>query len=315
MSYNIMNKIYIILLLLLLICIIYLTLSENFSDNDELINEEIVNEEICDNILNKTIWILWLQGWENAPWLPKRVGESWEINNPEWKVIYVSLDNLKEYINDIDYIYDENKVMEGAAKSDIIRLSLLKNHGGVWADATMLCMQPLDHWVYDAIRPSCLWMYHGDGGYMETGKGPASWFIISTIDSYMITKWKESCDNYWENNNKAHDYFWMDTLFKKLCETDTKFNILWLKVPFLDCQAIGQSHTLSDYKLDGNTAEIKELFLNKPPYALKLWKFWHELCPDPDNGDCDDFNGYYAIKLSTRKFIYKHEMLHNLHKN
>jgi mannosyltransferase OCH1-like enzyme len=30
------------------------------------------------------------------------------------------------------------------AKSDMIRLHVLSTHGGVWADSTMLCLQPLD---------------------------------------------------------------------------------------------------------------------------------------------------------------------------
>ncbi len=60
---------------------------------------------------------------------------------------------------------------------------MLKNHGGVWADPTMLCLQPLSSWVEEAIKPAGLWMYHGTGGGM--GKiGPAIWFIISKKDSF-----------------------------------------------------------------------------------------------------------------------------------
>jgi len=126
-------------------------------------------------MLQKNIFLLWLQGWENAKWLNKQVAESWEINNPEWKIHYIDLANLKDYVNDIDYIYDEQKKISPQAKSDIIRLSLLKNHGGIWADATMLCMQPLDHWVYEAVEPSQFWMYHGSGSGMTKETGPASW--------------------------------------------------------------------------------------------------------------------------------------------
>ena len=60
--------------------------------------------------------------------------------------------NLVNYVNDIDYIYDKNKEITPQAKSDIIRLSLLKNYGGVWADSNLLFMQPLSHWVFDALK-------------------------------------------------------------------------------------------------------------------------------------------------------------------
>lgn len=261
------------------------------------------------NELNKKVWILWLQGWEHAPWLSKRVGESWEINNPEWEVIYLSLENLKDYVNDIDYIYDENKNISQAAKSDIIRLSILKNHGGVWADATMLCLQPLDHWIFDAVKPASLWMYHGNGGSMINEEGPASWFIIAIDNSYMITKWKESCDNYWNNNNEAHDYFWMDILFRQLFESDDEFKKLWLKVPHIYCELRDQSNVTGHHIMNEDSEEFKEFILNKPPYAIKLCnKLWKEIFPEPESNKYDNSNGYYAIKMSTRQFIYKHEM-------
>jgi hypothetical protein len=258
--------------------------------------------------LEKNIFILWLQGWENAMWLNKQVAESWEINNPEWKIHYIDFNNLKDYVSDIDYIYDTNKNISPQAKSDIIRLSLLKNYGGVWADATMLCMQPLEHWVNEAIIPSDFWMYHGHGAGMNKETGPASWFIISKKDSYIINKWKESCDNYWKNNNSAHAYFWMDILFKNLFNNDDKFKELWSKVPYLYCEDDGQSHTLAHYRMENDTPFIKQLFLERPPYALKFWKDWNDIFPDINMEKCQKSNGFYAIMMSKRKIIFKHVM-------
>jgi hypothetical protein len=248
-----------------------------------------------------------LQGWENAKWLNKKVAESWELNNPEWKIHYINFDNLKNYVTDIDYIYDEKKNISSQAKSDIIRLSLLKNHGGIWVDATMLCMQPLDHWVYEAVDPSGLWMYHGNGGGMEKEFGPASWFIVSQKNSYLITKWKNECDNYWNNNDSTNNYFWMDVLFKNLFETDKIFMELWKKTPYLYCELDGQSHTLAHYGMHTSTPHIKELFLEKPPYALKLWSSFNNLLHMTAESFINS-NAYYAIELSKRKKIYKHQM-------
>ena len=259
-------------------------------------------------MLDKNIFLLWLQGWENATWLNKQVAISWETNNPEWRVHYIDLENLKNYVTDIDYIYDTNKFISPQAKSDIIRLSLLKNHGGVWADSTMLCMQPLDHWVYDAVEPAGLWMYHGHGGGMRKEVGPASWFIISKKNEYMINKWKGECDEFWNINNSTNNYFWMDVLFRKLFTIDEQFKKLWLTTPYLYCELDGQSHTLCRYKMHGNTPHIKQLFLEKPPYALKFWKTWNDIFPEIDSEKCKNSNGYYAIQLSTRKMHYKHNM-------
>jgi hypothetical protein len=260
------------------------------------------------NVLPKNIFILWLQGWEHAGWLNVQVAESWEINNLEWTVHYIDLDNLKDYVSDIDYIYDPNKNISPQAKSDIIRLSLLKNHGGIWADATMLCMQPLDHWVYEATEPVGLWMYHGHGAGMPKEIGPASWFIVAKPDNYLIHRWKEDCDQYWQTHYTAHTYFWMDELFKRRYETDNTFRQSWLRVPYLYCELDGQSHTLGHHGMDRDTPRIKQLFFEKPPYALKFWKAWNQIFPTIDSEKCRKSNGYFAIEMSKRRVQYKHTM-------
>jgi hypothetical protein len=260
--------------------------------------------------LNKTIWLLWLQGWENAFWLNKQVAESWQIHNPDWKIEYVTLENLSNYVNDVDYIYDSNKYISDQAISDIIRISLLKNHGGVWADATMLCLQSLDNWVEEAVGPSGLWMYHGTGADMDKQVGPASWFIVSLKEGYLITKWKEQCDIFWNNNDDTENYSWMDYLFRDLFEKDAKFRELWMKCPYLFCEEDGQSHCLAPYNrgFENNDPSIKYFLLHTPPYALKLWtKPWIEKFPDINSEDCKISNGYFAIQMSKRiRHVYKH---------
>ena len=172
----------------------------------------------------------------------------------------------------------------------------------------MLCMQPLEHWVHEAIEPAGFWMYHGHGGGMKKETGPASWFIVSEKDVYNINKWKESCDYYWQNNNSTTIYFWMDMLFKDLFNNDDKFKQLWSTVPYLYCELDGQSHTLAHYKMENDTPHIKKIFLENPPYALKFWKDWNNIFPDINTEKCKKSNGYYAILMSKRKIIFKHNM-------
>ncbi len=268
-------------------------------------------------MLNKTIWLLWLQGWDDAPWLVKQVAESWEINNPDWNIEYVTLDNLHTYVQDIDYLYDRSREIIPAHKADIIRLSLLKNHGGVWADATLLCMQPLNGWVEEAVKPAGLWMYHGNGGGMDGVNGPAIWFIVSEKNSLIINKWKNACDTYWKNRTKADSYYLLDGLFKNLFESDLEFKNKWNLAPHLYCESKGQAHTLY-YRIrklnwlslaSSNNPDLKKIFLETPPYVLKLsWKEWQKNFPDPTNAECKNSNSYYAIQMSKRKFIFRHKM-------
>ena len=257
--------------------------------------------------MRKNIFLLWLQGWDKAPWLQKKVLNSWCINNPDWNIELIDEKNLKNYVSDIDYIYDRNKKITPQAKSDIIRLSLLKNHGGVWADSTLLCMQPLNHWVFDALKNSGLWMYHGHGSNLDSDLGPASWFIVSEKNGCLISKWKKRCDLLWRTRDSVKDYFWMDGLFKELLFTDEKFKNEWLKTPYLYCEEIGSSHTLANYNfgMHKNTKLLKEIFKSKPPYVLKLTSNFKDVFPKLNSKKFRNSNAFSAISLSTRQYIFK----------
>jgi hypothetical protein len=248
--------------------------------------------------MNKVIWILWFQGFNKADWLIKQVAESWRINNPDWVIVYLTDENLRDYLQDIEYIYSKPIPMQ--AKSDIIRLALLNRYGGIWADATMLCMKPLDTWIDDAIRPSGLWMYYGNGGDM-IGYGPASWFIASEKGSYIISRWKTKCDEYWQNRNECDRYNWMDFLFRDLYESDDKFRDLWNQVPRIYCEDYGQSHSLAHNNgMLSNYPELKRSFELSPPHALKFWKNFNTVFPDVTSEECMNTNGYFAIQMSKR---------------
>ena len=251
--------------------------------------------------LNKTIWLLWLQGWDSAPWLAQQVKRSWEVQNPGWTVTLITQDNLKEYVTGIDYVYRDT--ISPQAKSDIIRLSLLHTHGGVWADSTLLCLQPLDSWAEDATKTSNFWMYHGTGGGMNIMEGPASWFIVSKKGSYIIQKWKAACDDYWKGRKSTDNYFWMDALFKELYTGDTEFKRQWDAVPYISCEAEGQAHMFADGTWKENTESIKQILDASPPRVVKLWdKRWTETFPVIDER-CKESNGYYAIQKAIQKAI------------
>jgi hypothetical protein len=247
--------------------------------------------EFKSEIPGKTVWLLWLQGWDSAPKLVQQVKESWEKYNPEWNIELVDSKNLKTYI-DVSYLDD---VPTDAAKSDVIRLHLLAKHGGVWADSTMLCMASLDNWIYDAVRPVGFWMWHG------RDNGAASWFIISQVQSTLIQKWKNACDDYWSKNSDIGNYFWMNGLFNDLVKNDSDFKSEWEKVPYVYCEDPNESHMLAG-KVNNFDENIQKILKTNPPYALKLSRHDFE-------EDKSDTNGNFAIQLALDGIEFKkHEM-------
>jgi hypothetical protein len=57
-----------------------------------------------------------------------------------------------------------------------------------------------------------------------------------------------------------------------------------------------------------NSSTCKQLILQRPPYIIKLLSDWNHTITDISTPECQDSNGFFAIQMSKRKFIYKHDM-------
>jgi hypothetical protein len=101
-----------------------------------------------------------------------------------------------------------------------VRISLLGTHGGLWADASLLCMQPIG-WLADAVVPSGFWSYR------DEHELPCSWVLAATNGSCIMRRWHEAVDSFWTSVPKNYPYFWMYQLFRKLLSQDEQFNLDW----------------------------------------------------------------------------------------
>ena len=102
--------------------------------------------------MNKIIYIVWFQGFENAPDIIKKCVDSWKYYNPNYIINLIDNNNINNYIHLEDYIDMSKKDINYTALSDIIRIILLSKYGGLWVDATTFCNKPLDEWLHDYIK-------------------------------------------------------------------------------------------------------------------------------------------------------------------
>ncbi|MBF9043191.1 hypothetical protein HKCCE4037_07630 [Rhodobacterales bacterium HKCCE4037] len=98
----------------------------------------------------RDIWMLWLQGFEQAHPLVQICVQSWRQRNPGWRVHLLTKDTLVDYL---DEEFCEELLASGLPLvkiANIVRLALISRFGGVWADADVYCARPLDGWIDDA---------------------------------------------------------------------------------------------------------------------------------------------------------------------
>lgn len=101
----------------------------------------------CETVIERNIWILWLQGFETAPELVKICAASWVEKNPGWTTHLLDRDTVGDFL-DPEFQRDVFALKLPPQKTaNLIRLYLLSRHGGVWADADCFCARALDDWL------------------------------------------------------------------------------------------------------------------------------------------------------------------------
>lgn len=133
------------------------------------------------------IWIMWGQGWEAAPLICRLCAASWQVNNPDFDVVKLDDDNIGSWLPEL---LDKSSFAWKTIprkRSNYIRLKLLAEHGGVWADSTCLCTGSLsaflqqhpqadEFFVFDR-RASCEWPVHDP--FVNEGLQFSNWFFVS----------------------------------------------------------------------------------------------------------------------------------------
>ncbi len=166
-------------------------------------------ERIVPNIKNnhpKNVWVCWLQGIEQAPEIVKKCFDSLKKHFIGWNVVLITEKNYQRYTNLPQYIiskFNRGNII-AAHFSDLLRLDLLSQHGGLWLDATVYCTGVLpdeivntDFFVYQGLKP-------GQSGHTVR---LSNWLIWSVPHAYFVEQTKRLLYKYWEKEDRAYDYF------------------------------------------------------------------------------------------------------------
>lgn len=196
---------------------------------------------------NKTIFICWLQGMENAPVVVKKCYESICKQCPDYKIVVITKQNMSDYVAFPDYIIKKYQagLISNTHFSDILRVSLLGKHGGIWIDSTVFLSASLPKEITEAD----FFAYHCHSEHLHNN----SWLLKSRANHPLMVNMRNLLFAYWKKENRLINYFAYHILFDMMVENNQQCFDLWQKTPVLydDC-----------YKLEAN-------FFT--PYSQELW--------------------------------------------
>lgn len=113
------------------------------------LNVEKTDSEVT--MQKRYVWVCWWQGYENMPRLCKACYEQLKsvLDEKRYELILITKNNYSDYAVIPDYIIE--KLERGYIKitqfSDILRISLLYNHGGMWLDASVWCTDKINDYL------------------------------------------------------------------------------------------------------------------------------------------------------------------------
>lgn len=172
------------------------------------------------------IWICWFQGMDNAPELVKKCYQSVIKNNPDKDVTVITSENMSEYVQFPDFILDKWKkgIITHTHMTDLLRLELLINHGGLWLDATVLCTGQAPSYFFDSALFFFQCLKPGRDGHASY---ISSWLLEAKTNNKILMATRDLCYEYWKKNNSMWDYFLLHDFMSIVLE---KYEDDWKKV-------------------------------------------------------------------------------------
>ena len=205
-------------------CAAYRRLSQEFRDIIRSAKENGWNP----NPSNK-VWVCWLQGFEDAPPLVQACCRSLKRNLPDREIVLLTEENLPDYIQLPDYILTKYRARNigRAHYSDLLRVSLLCEYGGLWADATVLCTAPE---FGEFLKTQPLFVFK-KFDLTRADIDPiiaSSWLISSYPQHCVLTLTRDLLYAYWKKSEYPADYFIFHIFFALAAR---HYQELWDAVP------------------------------------------------------------------------------------
>jgi hypothetical protein len=145
------------------------------------------------------------------------------LNNPD-KIYFYSdkepsgkyWDKISSYIEFVKTVIPDEifgrKLFHIAHKSDVLRLQILKNKGGIYLDMDVLCKKPFVNLrIYDFVM--------GKQGKWRN-MGLCNGVILSSADSLFLELWYNEFKNF---RSKGHDKYWAEMSVRKPMELSRKY--------------------------------------------------------------------------------------------
>ncbi len=163
-----------------------------------------------DTIKNmEPIWVFWWQGREKMPEIIRLCQMSKEKAAGTHPVILLSSENVKDYVDFPDYIWNQFDLGKIRIQhlSDMIRVHLLYKYGGLWLDASIFCSKELPEFIFNTP----IYSLKGKPDFRYISNNRWTTFVIAGQKENILCKFlNEFFEEYCKKGKPFIDYFMFD---------------------------------------------------------------------------------------------------------
>lgn len=212
--------------------------------------------------LPRRIYMFWDSGFDNAPDIVQFCLRSWRACNPDWDIITLDQAGADRIIERALFPQD----MKIAHYADVLRTALLSEGGGVWADASCLCLRPLDHWLPHIFNQCAFFAFHKPG----QDRLISSWFLAAGQHSVVIQEMYHMFLSYWKwepHRGSSPPYFWFHYLFEYLIHNQPNVQAQWSFMPKLSAVPVHQLKRVLTGAVE-NSSQLRNRIVASPVQKL-----------------------------------------------
>ncbi|WP_448808648.1 capsular polysaccharide synthesis protein [Agromyces bauzanensis] len=157
-----------------------------------------------------TVWTYWDGPERDAPPLVRACLAQLRIVHPDARILDAAA--ARELVP-LPPLIEHRLADRPAHRSDLIRVSLLERHGGIWVDATAYVPAPLTGPVTDRLRAGAIYLRWG-------GQQISNWFIAARRGNPLIALQRAALTAWWAERDELPDYFLYHRLHEALVAED-----------------------------------------------------------------------------------------------
>lgn len=174
---------------------------------------------------------IWYQGEDTAPDLVKACFRSMRKNLKQ-KLIVLDENTLFDWISLPDFIIDKWKkgIIPHTQFSDICRVELLYQHGGLWFDATDYITAPVPQFIMDED----VFLYGAGEKIRGAYAFIQSCFIRGKKGNPLLGIWREANFIYWKEEMSKIDYFVHHLMLRLSTEVNPIAKECYARMPHID---------------------------------------------------------------------------------